>query len=139
MGLVTGLSLAILGVLASPNLLLSRKPNAKELLDKIVPFQGWIGAVCALLGTWGVINATMNMGWLKSAPIWWCTYAGASALELGLGLLLGVGVLKSLIKAQQAHAKLDQVMVKLAPKQGLLGLLGVGFGAWCVVANFMFV
>lgn len=139
MGLLTGLSLAILGVIASPNLVLSRKPNAKALLDGIVPYQGWIGAVCALLGTWGLINATLQIGWLQSAPVWWCTYAGASLLELALGLLLGVGVLKSLFKAQQAQDRMDQLIAKLAPKQGLLGVIGIGFGVWCIVANFVFV
>jgi hypothetical protein len=61
-----------------------------------------------------------------------------SVLQFALGLLLGVGVLKSFIKAPAAQEKMDQVIARLAPKQGKLGLLGIVVGAWLVVAGFVF-
>ncbi|MCB9850209.1 MAG: hypothetical protein H6817_05845 [Phycisphaerales bacterium] len=138
MGILCGLSLALLGVLAAPSLLLSRKPNAKELLNKIVPYQGVFGAVCAVFGAWGLVKAILNIKWLNSFPIWWITYLGASLLEFSLGLLLGVGVLKLVIKSPQSQEKMDLLISRLAPKQGLIGLIAICVGAWCVFANFAF-
>ena len=138
MGILAGISLLLLGVLAAPSLLLSRKPEAKVLLDKIVPYQGAFGAICAVCGAFGVANAFLKLRWLESFPIWWVTYFGTSVLELALGLLLGVGVLKMFIKAPQAQLKLDVVTTRLAPRQGLIGLVAICVGAWCVFANFAF-
>jgi hypothetical protein len=33
------------GILAASALIIARKPNAKQLVDKITPYQGWIGIV----------------------------------------------------------------------------------------------
>jgi hypothetical protein len=37
----TGLWLALLGILAAPNLIISKKPEAKEIIAKLAPYQGW--------------------------------------------------------------------------------------------------
>ena len=58
-------------------------------------------------------------------------------LSVALGLLLGVGVLKTFVTGPQAHAKLDQVIARLAPKQGTMGLIAIGVGAWMIIASFM--
>ncbi len=34
------------GILAASALIIARKPNAKQLIDKLTPYQGWIG-VCS--------------------------------------------------------------------------------------------
>jgi hypothetical protein len=138
MGLVGGIWLALLGVLAVPSLILSKKPDAKAMLDKLTPYQGWIGAVSAFWGLWTIISSILNLGWIAHWPIYWVTYLVDGVLQLALGLLLGVGVLKQFIKAPAAVAKMDQTIAKLAPKQGLLGLIAIGFGIWMVIAGFIF-
>ena len=138
MGLVNGIWLAVLGVLGASNLIIARKPDAKELIGKLAPYQGWIGAVSALWGVWGIISSILNLGWMAYAPIYWITYLADSVLSLALGLLLGVGVLKTFIKNAQAQEKMDQTIAKLAPYQGLLGLIAIGVGIWMVIAGFLF-
>jgi hypothetical protein len=133
-----GVWLFVLGVLGASNLIIARKPDAKELIAKIAPYQGWIGAVSALWGVWGIISAVLNMGMLASHPIWWITWLATDAILVALGLLLGIGTLKTFIKQPQAVAKMDMMVAKLAPKQGVLGLIGMGLGAWCLVASFLF-
>ncbi len=59
--MIYGITLIILGILAAPSLLLSKKPNAKELLDKITPYQGWIGLGFCFWGLWGIIQALLNI------------------------------------------------------------------------------
>ena len=138
MGLIAGIWMALLGVLAAPSLVLSKRPDAKQALDKIAPFQGWIGAISALWGVWGVISMLLNIGWIKHWPIYWATYMATSLLQLALGLLLGVGVLKTFVKAPAAQSRMDDMIARLAPKQGKLGLFGIVMGAWLVVCGFVF-
>lgn len=137
MGLVSGLWLAVLGILGASNLIIARKPDAKELIAKLAPYQGWIGAVSALWGAWGIVSAVLSLGLLASHPIHWATYLASAVIQLALGLLLGIGVLKTFIKQPQAVAKMDEMVTRLAPKQGVLGLIAIGIGVWCVLVGFI--
>lgn len=136
--MVNGIWLILLGVLAVPSMIIAKKPNAKELIAKITPYQGWIGAVSALWGVWGIIGAILNLGWLAHWPIYWATWLADSVLQFALGLILGIGVLKTFIKNPQAQAKMDETLAKLSPKQGMLGLAAIGVGIWMIVAGFLF-
>lgn len=137
MGLINGIWLMLLGVLGASNLIIARKPDAKELIAKLSPYQGWIGAVSAIWGVWGIISAVLSLGWLAHFPIYWATWLLYAVLQAGLGLLLGVGVLKSFIKNAQANEKMDQTIQKLAPYQGRMGIVAIGAGVWMVVAGFL--
>jgi hypothetical protein len=135
--MIYGIWLAILGILAVPGLIIAKKPEAKEWIDKLVPYQGWIGAISALVGAWGIINAVLTLSWLSLIPIFWITFLVGAALQLSLGLLLGVGILKTFIKDPTANDKLDETIKKLTPYQGMLGLAAIGLGIWMVVASFL--
>ena len=138
--MIYGISLIVLGILASPSILLSKKPDAKELLDKITPYQSWIGLVFCFWGIWGMISAVLNLGWLASAPIWWITFALGSVLEAALGFLLGYSLLVKYVlsKNEEAKKKGDELLAKLQPIQGKIGLLGVCLGIWWTVASLIF-
>ena len=136
--MVNGIWLALLGVLAVPSLIIAKKPNAKELIAKLTPYQGWIGAISCLWGVWGIISAVLNLGWLTAAPIYWVTWLADSVLQFALGLILGIGTLKTFIKNPQAQAKMDETLAKLQPKQGMLGLAAIGVGVWMIVASILF-
>lgn len=138
MGLVNGIWLAVLGILGASNLIIARKPDAKELIAKLAPYQGWIGAVSAIWGVWGIISSVLNIGWLTLIPIYWITYLADSILSFCLGLLLGVGTLKTFIKNPTAVEKMDVTITKLAPYQGILGLVAIGVGVWMIIAGFLF-
>lgn len=137
MGLINGLWLMVLGVLGASNLIIASKPNARELIGKLAPYQGWIGAISALWGVWGIISSVLHLGWLTLFPIFWVTFLADSVLLFALGLLLGVGVLKTFIKNPSAQAKMDQTITRLAPKQGMLGLIAIGVGVWMIISTFM--
>ena len=137
MFIVSALWLVVLGLLAVPNLLLSRKPNAKELLDKITPYQGWIGAISAIWGLFGLVRWLLNIKFMMLLPSIGLTFLAACVVELVLGLLLGVGVMKTFVKNEEAQKKLDSVITKLAPKQGLFGLVAIGLAVWMLVARFV--
>ena len=137
MGLITGLWLAVLGVLGASSLIIARKPDAKELIAKISPYQGWIGAISALWGAWWVINAVLNISLMSVAPIAWIIWLATGAVMLLLGFLLGIGILKTFVKDEKANAKADQMLAKLAPYQGTLGLIAIGLGLWGVFRSII--
>ncbi|PID67826.1 MAG: hypothetical protein CR968_04735 [Flavobacteriia bacterium] len=138
--MIYGISLVLLSIIAVPSLILSRKPNAKELLEKVAPYQGWIGIVFCFWGVWGIISAILNLGWLTSAPVWWITLLAGSVVEAGLGFMLGYGLMSKLFlsKNPNAQEKAELIRATIAPKQGKLGLLGIVVGVWMIVASFLF-
>jgi len=138
--MIWGITLIILSIIAVPSLILAKKPNAKELLEKVEPYQGWIGLVFCFWGVWGIISALLNLGWLTSAPIWWITLLAGNIVSAGLGFMLGFGIINKLFleKNDAAIEKAEELRAKIAPKQGKLGILGLILGAWMIVASFMF-
>lgn len=131
--IIYGITLIVLGLLASPSLLLSKKPNAKELLDKLVPYQGWAGVVFAFWGIWGIIDCILHLSML-SEGVWsiviWIFCLLLSVTEACLGFILGYGLIAKYVlsKNPTAAEKGEQLLAKLTPLQGKLGLLGVILG-----------
>jgi hypothetical protein len=87
---------------------------------------------------WGIISAVLNIGWLSHWPIWWASWLAGSVLQAALGLILGIGTLKTFIKNPQAQQKMDETLAKLSPKQGMLGVAAIGLGVWEVVSGILF-
>lgn len=138
MGIVTFAALLVLGVVSASNLIIARKPDAKELIAKFAPYQGWIGAISAVWGVWWLINWILHVGAMMTWPILGITWLANSLLLLGLGVLCGIGVLKMFVKAPAATEKLDQTVARLAPYQGMLGLIGIGVAVWTILDLYVF-
>ncbi len=138
--MIYGITLVLLSIIAVPSLVLSKKPNAKELLEKIEPYQGWIGLIFCIWGVWGIISSILNLGWLTTAPIWWITLLAGSIVQATLGFMLGFGAINKLVigKNDQAQEKAAELRARIAPKQGKLGILGIAVGIWMIVASFLF-
>jgi hypothetical protein len=139
MGLGAGIWLMVLGILGASNLIIAKRPDAKEHIAKLAPYQGWIGASSVLWGLWILLWTVLHAGFLISwALLGFITLLAVGVVLVTLGLLLGVGVLKSFVKNDQANAKLDDTVTKLAPFQGMLGLVAIGLGVWDIIANIIF-
>ena len=118
--------LFLLGVLGAANLIIARKPEAKELIGKLAPIQGWLGVAGFGLGVWWLVQSIIN-GWFG------VVHLITIAVYIALGLLLGIGVLKTFIKKEEVTAKLDACVVKLSPYQGILGLVAIGLAVWALI------
>src|SRR5687767_9136008 len=121
-----GIWLVILGVLGASSLIIARRPDAADMIGKIAPYQGWMGAISVLYGLYNLIFCVLGISLLTAAPISWILWLATSIILTSLGLLLGVGVMKTFIKDPTAQAKMDQTITKLSPYQGMLGLAGIG-------------
>lgn len=138
--MIYGITLIVLSILAVPSLLLSKRPDAKKVLDKIAPYQGWIGAVFCLWGVWGIIDAILHLSLLAHWPIWWITWLASSAVEALLGFILGYGIIAKYVFSRSAEAKArgEELLAKLAPIQGKLGIFGLCVGVWVIIASLFF-
>ncbi len=132
-----GIWLAILGVLGASNLIIARRPDAAAMIGKMAPYQGWMGAISALWGIYNLIFSILGIGLLAVAPVSWILWISCAVVQTALGLLLGVGVMKTFIKDPTANAKMDETIAKLSPFQGVIGLTGIGLGLAAVVWSFM--
>src|SRR5687768_2404323 len=103
--MIYGITLILLSIIAVPSLILSKKPNAKELLEKVEPYQGWIGIIFCFWGIWGIVSAVLNLGWLSTAPVWWTTLAAGSLVEACLGFLLGFPLINKLFLSESVKAR----------------------------------
>lgn len=123
------------GVLASSGFIISKKPNAKELIDKLVPYQGWIGAVMFFWGIWETISVVTHLGQLGEAPLRFVFWMLVAASDLLVGFLLGYGLITKYAfgKNEQAQQKGAAVRAKLVKWQAPLGLLAVVMGVLYLV------
>ena len=139
--MIYGITLILLGLLAIPSLVLAKKPNAKELFDKVAPYQGWIGLVFAIWGLWGIISCILSIGWISIIPIYWITWLLVSVVEAALGFILGYGMISkyALSKNPTAAEKGEQLLAKLIPLQGKLGIIAIALGIWQIVASILWV
>ena len=133
MGLVMGMWLTLLGVLGASRLIIARQPDAKRLIAMVAPYQGWIGAISALWGAWWIVTALLDLRMLSFAPLAWIVWVATGAVMLLLGFVLGVGIFKSFVKDAHANARADELLDKVAPYQGTLGLVAIALGVWDVL------
>jgi hypothetical protein len=128
MWIVTVIILLLGGVLGAANLIVAKKPDARAQIDKLTPYQGWIGVVLLLWGIWDIIGVLRSLGVVGTAPIWWVLYLITAVTELGLGFLLGYGLLSQYVlsRSPEATAKAQTLRVRLASYQGPLGVVAIG-------------
>jgi hypothetical protein len=137
-----GAWLFVLGVLGAANLIIAKMPSARDMIGKMAPYQGWFGAVSVFYGLWEVVQAVLNMSLMAVKPpigmIFWVIFLAQALLQVSLGLLLGVGVIKTFVKQPAAVEKMDKLVLKLAPFQGILGLMAIGVAIAFIVIDVAF-
>jgi hypothetical protein len=127
MWLITTLVLLCGGLLGAANLIIARKPNARDLIDKLVPYQGVIGVVLLLWGLLDLMRLLRLLSMLNHIPLWWLFFLITTATQLGLGFLLGYGLISRYVlsKSAQAMEKGERLRARLAVYQGALGVAAI--------------
>lgn len=118
------------GILAAASFFIARKPNAKELIDKITPYQGWIGVILFIWGIWQTISVILNLGWISTALLFWIIWALVAFSNLFVGFLLGFGLISkyALSKNEEAMAKGQKIRLKLMKFQIPIGFVSIAVG-----------
>jgi hypothetical protein len=135
MSFIGGVWLMLLGVLGAANLIIVRRPDARGLIDRLAPYQGWIGALSVLWGVVEVLGALLEAAVVAMRPLAWLVWLADGLLLVSLGLLLGAGVIKSFVSSPPTQQRIDRAILRLAPYQGGLGLAAIVVGLWGVLAS----
>jgi hypothetical protein len=146
MGIVDGLILIVLGALCIPALVAQKSPNAKALLDKIVPCQGIFGFIMFIWGIWVIIQIILNLGWIGAAfplgLIFWITILIDGILSLLGGAILGWSLIQKhlLAKApENVKAKAEGSFAKLVAFQPKIGIVAIIFGVWVIISDIILI
>lgn len=134
-----GLITIVGGIIAASGFIISRKPNAKELIDKVVPYTGWIGMVMFGWGVWETLGVVRSIGMLGEFPLRWIFWLCVGLADLGVGFLLGFSLISqyALSKNAAALAKGEQLRGKLMKIQAPLGLFAIVMGVLYLVWLFI--
>lgn len=104
------------GIIATSSVIIAKKPNAKELIDKITPYQGWIGVILAVLGAIGIIQLVLN---LSAFSVAWLIGLATTVVQFVVGFILGYGLISKYVleKNETAKEKGQELRLKLVKYQ----------------------
>lgn len=141
MFLLLALILIISGILAVPSLILSKKPDAKAILDKVTPYQGWFGVVILIWGIWQIFSLLLNIGFFFGNGLVgvWILSLVISAVEVILGFILGFNLINTYVlsKNPKSEEKGKQLLAKLVPLQGVVGIAAIALGIIALVLSII--
>ena len=122
--------LIVAGILAISSLIISKKPEAKKYIDKLTPYQAFIGVFLLALGIWtlfrslGYLTDIFRFNALAGAALW-----GDIVASILLGFLFGMPQIAKWIPGESpAEQKALEFSKKVAPYQTMLGVLGIAAG-----------
>jgi hypothetical protein len=136
MGLINGLALILLGAFCVPSLIAEKNENAKEVLDKLTPYQGTFGLVVFAWGIWGIISSILHLSLLGSWPLSWATGLTANILNAAGGLILGFAMIQQMLLSrlpEEAQKKAGELREKLIGFQSKIGITALIVGVWVLV------
>ena len=127
--LVNVIALIAGGLIAASGFIIARKPNAKELIDKLLPFQVIIGV--ALVGL-GVVNLLSSIArgiitaLVSTASLYGLTVLVMCLTSILLGIVFGMPQFAKWMQGKgAAEQKAAELARQIAPFQGILGLIGL--------------
>ena len=130
------------GVLAAAPLIVSKQPNAQEVISKLVPYQGIIGIILLLWGLFVLLFRLLSvLGLLlQFAPLTGIGMLLACLVAIALGILLGYGLISKYALSKNADAARSGEMVraKLTGIQIPLGIAGIATGIWAFMIYLNF-
>lgn len=132
--LIAALVLIVIGVLSAAPLIISRRPDAKEVIQKIAAYQGWIGAGAAIWGAWSVLQ---SLGTIDQFGLAWLTGLLVGVITLANGFLLGFSLGITFVSDEKAKDKAFELYDGLLPYQTKLGIAAIAFGAWGVASAIL--
>jgi hypothetical protein len=132
--IIFGLLAVVAGALAASNIVIERLPNAKQYIEKMVPYQAIIGVIAMILSVLKVFDVfTAKEGFFTNVIILGCVVATAI-----VGFLLGFPMVQQWIASdEKSKEKAEDIRKKLLPYQVVAGLVGIGAGIYLVLAGLV--
>jgi uncharacterized membrane protein YgdD (TMEM256/DUF423 family) len=138
MDIINALVLIVGGVLAISGLIVAQSPDAKQYIDKLVPYQALIGVAMLVLGILNLLRTLGSMfDLIKVTPLWGIAWLAVIAGSILLGFLFGIQqVVKWIPVAPSTERKAMESLNKLMPYQVILGLAGIAAGLIILLYRF---
>lgn len=127
------------GILAASAFIIARKPDAKELIDKMTPYEGWIGVLLTFWGFWELFSVLTSLSMLGETPLRWVFWLLVGVADLSVGFLLGFKLITkyALSKNEVALQKGQELRLKLSKFQAPIGLFAIVMGVLYTVWLFI--
>lgn len=134
------IALILAGILAASGFIISKNQNAKQVIDRLVPFQGFIGVGLLAWGVWDLIDVLRHserMGRIGDLyPVFMISVYVAVASAVLLGFLLGMPLLAKWIPGESAaEVRAMEMQRKLAAGSTLLGFVGIAAAVLLIYYN----
>lgn len=114
------------GILAVSSLIVAKKPDAKAMIDRLVPYQAFIGVGLLGLGLWNLIRAFEIFKFVSLIPVLVIVTLAMIVSAVLLGFMFGMPQIAKWMPGEgAAEQKGMELSTKLAPFQVLFGLIGI--------------
>jgi hypothetical protein len=136
---INPLVLILGGILAVSGLIVSKKPDAKALIDKLTPYQAVIGVALLALGVFNLIRGISNniFSALNHYPFLAGVFLAVTFCSIGLGFLFGMPQIAKWIPGDSpAEQKAMELSAKLAPYQLIIGGIGIAASLLSLLISF---
>lgn len=116
------------GLITASPLIVSHKPNAKQIFARIAPYQGMLGVGMLALGVLWLVRWLPNLG-LSLSTVDGAIVLSMIVANIVLGFMMGFGLLSGLLaKNETAKTKSEALIAKLTNIQIPLGIVAVALG-----------
>jgi hypothetical protein len=119
------------GILGCAGLIVAKKPDAKELIGKLQPFQAGIGVALLVFGIWNLLDAVRLISIIGLIPVTVIVAWAAVGSAIILGIMFGMPMVAKL--SASGAAKGEELGKKLAPYQTLVGIVAIAAGAYFLI------
>jgi len=123
------------GLLAASGFIVQRRPDAQQVIDKLAPYQGWIGVTMFVWGINEILGVLRSTSLIGTNLFTWVFWAASGVSDLLVGFLLGFGLITHYVlsRNEQAKEKGAAIKEKLVAIQAPLGLVSMVLGAAYIV------
>lgn len=128
---LTIVTMIVAGALAASSLIIAKRPDAKQMMDKLAPIEGIVGIVALVLGLWNLIDTIGALSVVFSSVIGIIAFIGTLAL-IGVGFLLSLSILGKFMG--QAGANIG---AKLMPFKVLMGVISIIIGIFIPLNTYV--
>jgi hypothetical protein len=126
MGYAWPIVLILGGILGCAGLIVAKKPDAKELIGKLQPFQAAIGVALLIFGVLNLLDAIRFLSLMSIIPVTVIMAFAAVLSAIVLGIMFGMPMVAKL--SASGAAKGEELGKKLAPYQTLVGIVAIVTG-----------
>jgi hypothetical protein len=127
------------GLLAASAFIIAKKPEAKDMLAKLAPYQGGIGVAMFGLGIYNALDIMDYIDAIGTLPFLGITALLTIFSLVVVGFLLGFNLIAQWIPGEGAAEKKGAaIQAKLATFSAPLGFVSIVAGVLCLILFFKY-